>query len=140
MSLVMWQVVGGVLGGLVLLWLALVGSLYVVGRRYDDPTSLKDALRLLPDVVRLLRRLSADPALPRGVRVRLLLLLGYLLMPVDLVPDFIPVVGYADDAVIVALVLRSVTRAAGEEALDRHWPGTPEGLTAVKRLAGVPVR
>lgn len=136
----LWQAVGGVLGGLILLWLALVGSLYVVSRRYDDPTSLKDALRLLPDVVRLLRRLSADPALPRGVRVRLVLLLGYLLMPVDLVPDFIPVIGYADDAVIVALVLRSVTRAAGEEALDRHWPGSPDGLAAVKRLVGVPVR
>ena len=136
----MWQVVGGVVGGLVLLWLALVASLYVVSRRYDDPTSLKDALRLLPDVVRLLRRLSADPALPRGVRVRLFLLLGYLLMPVDLVPDFIPVIGYADDAVIVALVLRSVTRAAGEEALDRPWPGSPDGRAAVKRLVGVPVR
>ena len=54
-----------------------------------------------------------------------------------MIPDFIPVVGYADDAIIVAWVLRSVTRAAGPEALDRHWPGTPEGLQAVKRVAGV---
>jgi hypothetical protein len=46
-------------------------------------------------------------------------------------------VGYADDAIIVALILRSVTRAAGTEALDRHWPGTPEGLGAVKRLAAI---
>ena len=134
-----WQIVASVVGGLLLLWLTLVGSLYLVGRRYDDPTSLKDALRLLPDVMRLLRRLSSDPELPRGVRVRLVLLLGYLLVPVDLVPDFIPVIGYADDAVIVALVLRSVTRSAGAEALDRHWPGTPDGLVAVKRLAGISV-
>jgi uncharacterized membrane protein YkvA (DUF1232 family) len=135
---VLWQVVIAVVIGLLLLWLALVGALFLVGRRYEDPTSLKDALRLLPDVVRLLRRLAADRSLPRGVRVRLFLLLAYLVLPIDLVPDFIPVVGYADDAVIVALVLRSVTRSAGTEALDRHWPGSPEGLLAVKRLSGIP--
>jgi uncharacterized membrane protein YkvA (DUF1232 family) len=47
------------------------------------------------------------------------------------------VIGYADDAVVVVLVLRSVTRRAGPQALDRHWPGTPEGLEAVRRLAGL---
>jgi uncharacterized membrane protein YkvA (DUF1232 family) len=72
------------------------------------------------------------------VRWRLWLLLGYLAMPIDLVPDFIPVLGYADDAIVIALVLRSVVRHAGAEALERHWPGTPEGLSAVLRLAGVP--
>jgi uncharacterized membrane protein YkvA (DUF1232 family) len=61
----------------------------------------------------------------------------YLLLPIDLIPDFIPVIGYADDAIIVAIALRSVTRVAGAEALERHWPGTPEGLVAVKRLAGI---
>ena len=59
-------------------------------------------------------------------------------MPLDLVPDVIPVIGYADDAVIVALALRSVVKAAGPEVLDRHWPGTPQGLAALKRLARVP--
>ncbi len=62
-----------------------------------------------------------------GVRVRLVLLLVYLASPIDLVPDFIPVLGYAADAVIVALVLRSVTRRAGHDALQRHWPGTSKG-------------
>ena len=133
-----WQVVIGVACGLVLLWVALVISLYVVGRRQSEPTTLRDALRLIPDVVRLLRRLAADPEVPRGVRIRLGALLVYLLMPIDLVPDFIPVAGYADDAIIVAIALRSVTRRAGVEAIDRHWPGTDEGLRAVKRLAGLP--
>lgn len=55
---------------------ALVGCRYMVGRRHDDRAGLKDALRLLPDVVRLLRRLSTDPNLPKGVRVRLVLLLA----------------------------------------------------------------
>ena len=86
----------------------------------------------------LLRRLAADPQLPRGVRVRLLLMLLYLILPIDLVPDFIPVLGYADDAIVVAAALRSVARRAGPDALDKHWPGTPEGLHAVRRLTGIP--
>jgi uncharacterized membrane protein YkvA (DUF1232 family) len=83
------------------------------------------------------RRLATDDSLPRSIRWRLLLLLGYLVSPIDLVPDFIPVAGYADDALLLALVLRSVVRAAGPEALDRHWPGSPDGLTVVRRLAGL---
>ncbi len=78
----------------------------------------------------------ADPTLPRGVRVRLWLLLGYLLMPIDLVPDMIPVLGWADDLVVVAIVLRSVLRASGADAVARHWPGTDDGLRAVLALAG----
>jgi uncharacterized membrane protein YkvA (DUF1232 family) len=65
------------------------------------------------------------------------LLLGYLALPFDLIPDFVPVLGYADDAIIVALVLRSATRSAGPDALAKHWPGTPEGLAALKRLCRV---
>ena len=132
-----WQPAVEVLAGLVLVWLAMIAALYVVSRREDDPTTFTDVLRLIPDVVRLMRRLAADPTLPRGVRFRLALLLGYLVFPLDLVPDFIPVVGYADDAVIVALALRSVSRAAGPEALDRHGPGTPEGPRALNRVIGV---
>ena len=124
-----------VVGGVLLLWLALLAALWLAR---PDEIRVRDAVRLLPDLVRLLRRLAADGSLPRGVLVRLWLLLGYLLMPIDLVPDFIPVIGYADDAVVVALALRSVTRRAGPEALDRHWPGSPEGLAAVRRLAGLP--
>lgn len=133
--MVWWQVVVALALGLVLLWLVLVVGLLLTGRQDARRTDLGAVLRLVPDVVRLLRRLSRDPALPRGVRVRLVLLLVYLVLPIDLVPDFIPVVGYADDAIIVALAIRSVVRAAGPEALDRHWPGTPEGLRAVRRLA-----
>jgi uncharacterized membrane protein YkvA (DUF1232 family) len=130
-----WAPVIGVAGGVLLLWLALIVALWI-GR--PDELRIKDALRLLPDLVRMLRRLASDRALPRGVRVRLWLLLAYLALPVDLVPDFIPVIGYADDAVIVAVALRSVTRRAGPEALNKHWPGTSDGLAAVRRLAGLP--
>jgi uncharacterized membrane protein YkvA (DUF1232 family) len=131
-----WSVLIGVAGGVLLLWLALIVALWI-GR--PDELRLRDALRLLPDLVRMLRRLAGDKTLPRGVRVRLWLLLAYLALPFDLVPDFIPVIGYADDAVIVALALRSVTHRAGPEALNKHWPGTPDGLAAVRKLAGLPV-
>jgi uncharacterized membrane protein YkvA (DUF1232 family) len=132
-----WQVLAAVLGGLLLVWVVLVAALYVAARRQGSPVEIGTVLRLVPDVVRLARRLAADPTLPRGVRIWLAVLVAYLVFPLDLVPDVIPVVGYADDAVIVALVLRSVVRAAGPEALDRHWPGTPEGLHAVKRVVGI---
>ncbi|MCW2986867.1 MAG: hypothetical protein JWR63_4437 [Conexibacter sp.] len=98
---------------------------------------LKEALRLLPDLVRLLRRLATDRTLPRGVRVRLWLLLGYLALPIDLVPDVIPVLGYADDAILVSLVLRSVVRRAGIGRVRAHWPGTDDGFAALARLTGV---
>lgn len=129
----------GVVGGVLLLWLATVGALYLAGRGEAKRLDLKDAIRLVPDILRLLTRLSKDPEVPRRVRLQLLALIAYLAMPFDLVPDFIPVVGYADDVVVVALALRAVVRHAGESALDRHWPGTPDGLDAVKRLARVRV-
>jgi len=125
------------LAGLALIWLAVVAAFYVAGRRESEPKRLRDAVRLLPDVLRLVQRLARDPSLPRGIRWRLGLSLAYLALPIDLVPDFIPVAGYADDVLLVAWVLRSVVRAAGPEALEKHWPGTHEGLVVVRRLAGV---
>jgi uncharacterized membrane protein YkvA (DUF1232 family) len=132
-----WELLLGIAAGLLMLWLALLAVLWRASRG-QDPVRLRDALRLLPDVLRLLRRLVRDPAVPRGARVRLALLLGYLLMPIDIVPDFIPVLGYADDALVAVLALRSILRAAGPDALTRHWPGTPDGLAALQRLAGLP--
>jgi len=124
-------IVGACAASLLVIWLAMLAILW---RTKPDELTLRDAVRLVPDLLRLIKRLAGDRSLPRGARVRLVLLLGYLAMPIDLVPDFIPVLGYADDVVIVALVLRSVVRAAGPEALERHWPGTPEGLQVVRTL------
>ncbi|MCU1557453.1 MAG: hypothetical protein JWN09_1448 [Microbacteriaceae bacterium] len=132
-----WQTLLGTLGGLLLLWLLLVALLWWAARKQPDGTTLRDALRLVPDVVRLVRRLVADPTVPRGVRIWLAVLLVYLLSPIDLIPDFIPVLGYADDAIIVAVVLRFATKHAGLAALDKHWPGTPQGLRALRTLAGL---
>lgn len=124
----------GLAVALLLTWLVLVVALLVARPRGDR---LKEAIRLLPDTVRLLKRLALDETLPRGVRVRLWLLFAYLAMPFDLIPDFIPVLGYADDAIIVAAVLRSVVRRAGAGAVRRHWSGSAEGLAALARVAGL---
>jgi uncharacterized membrane protein YkvA (DUF1232 family) len=96
-----------------------------------------EAVRLLPDLLRLLRRLATDTSLPRGVRVRLWLWLAYLAMPLDLVPDFIPVLGYADDAIVVTLLLRAVVRRAGIDAVREHWPGTDDGFITLCRITGL---
>jgi uncharacterized membrane protein YkvA (DUF1232 family) len=130
-----WETVAGIVAGVLLAYAMLLVLLWIYARRHPETVTMKDALRLLPDLLRLVRRLAADRTLPAGVRVRLVLLLGYLILPIDLVPDFIPVIGYADDAVIVALVLRSVLKRAGPGALGRHWPGTPAGLEIILRAA-----
>ena len=131
----MWQDQLIALGaGIVIGWLALLAVLLRV--RPKGPL-LAEAIRLMPDLLRLLRRLAADRNLPRGVHARLVLLLVYLALPVDLVPDFVPVVGYADDAIIVAAVLRAVVRRAGIEAVRAHWPGTDSGFAALARLTGL---
>ncbi len=124
----------GVVVAVALTWLLMVIAL-AVGR--PKGKLLRESLRLLPDLLRLLRRLAADKAQPTGVRVRLGLLLVYLAMPIDLIPDFIPVLGYADDAIIVTMTLRSVARRTGVAELQRHWPGTEDGFNTLCRLVGL---
>jgi uncharacterized membrane protein YkvA (DUF1232 family) len=127
-----WLIPVGIAGGIALLWLVAAAVLWIVK---PDAASVLDALRLLPDLIRLLKRLASDPELPRGIRIRLGLLLAYLVVPWD---SYIPVLGYADDVVIVGLVLRSVARKAGPGPLAKHWPGTPEGFDALRRICRLP--
>jgi uncharacterized membrane protein YkvA (DUF1232 family) len=129
-----WQTLIGIATALLLVWIALLVALLIAK---PEKAQLKEALRLLPDLLRLLRRLAADRTLPRGVRIRLGLLLAYLAIPFDLIPDFIPVLGYADDAIIVTAVLRSTVRSAGLDAVRKHWPGTDDGFFALSRLTGL---
>lgn len=121
----------GLGAALLLSWLVLVVALLVIRPRGN---LLREALRILPDLLRLIPRLAADKSLPVGVRVRLALLVVYLALPIDLIPDFIPVLGYADDAIIVTVVLRSVVRHAGLAAVRAHWPGSDDGFDALARL------
>jgi uncharacterized membrane protein YkvA (DUF1232 family) len=126
-----WPVLIAAAAGLLAVWAVLA---LVLWRSRPDGTGLGETIRVLPDLLRLLRRLAADPDLPRGVRVRLVLLLAYLAVPIDVIPDFVPVIGYADDVIVIGLTLRSVVRRAGPQVVARHWPGTPEGLETVRRV------
>lgn len=134
-----WQTLLGIVGGLVLLYLTVLTLLWRYSRDHPETVGMREALRLLPDLLRLVRGLAADPTLRPGVRLQLGFLMVYLLSPIDLVPDFIPILGYADDVVVVAIVLRSVIRHTGPDALRRHWPGTPTGLRLIEQLAGRPL-
>lgn len=129
-----WDILIGVVVAVAASWLVLIVGLLIVRPR---GALLGEAMRILPDLLRLLRRLATDPSLPCGVRIRLGLLMAYLAFPVDLIPDFIPVLGYADDAIIVAAVLRSVVRRAGVVAVRRNWPGTDDGFAALCRLTAI---
>lgn len=128
------QTLLGLAVALLVTWAVLVAVL-LIGK--PKGPLLTEALRLLPDLLRLLRRLVADRSLPRGVRVRLGLLLVYLAIPIDPIPDFIPVLGYADDAILVTVVLRSTVRRAGIRAVRAHWPGSDDGFAALCRLTGL---
>lgn len=129
-----WLVPVGAVAALAVVWLLLGIALWVAK---PDDVGIQDMLRLLPDVLRLLKRLATDPELPRRIRVALVALIAFIASPIDLIPDFIPAIGYADDVIITALVLRWVSRTAGADALARQWPGTPDGLAAVRRLCGM---
>lgn len=120
------------MSSLAALWLLLALALLVIRPKRS---LLLEMLRILPDTVGMLRRLATDRSLDRGSRARLWLLFIYLAIPIDLIPDFVPVLGYADDAILVAAVLRSVVRRAGPEAVRRHWHGSADGLASVWRLA-----
>jgi uncharacterized membrane protein YkvA (DUF1232 family) len=120
----------------VLAYAALVGLLASVGRRAEA----RALARLIPDCVVLFRRLLSDPGVPRGRKLVLLAVVAYLSMPFDLIPDFIPVAGQLDDAILVALVLGSVLRAAGPDLIREHWPGPERSLETLLRLIGRPAR
>jgi uncharacterized membrane protein YkvA (DUF1232 family) len=83
----------------------------------------------------LVSRLARDPRVPRRRKLLLLALVGYLALPFDLVPDFIPVAGQLNDAIIVALVLRHLVKTDGEPLLRELWPGPEQSLVLILRLA-----
>jgi uncharacterized membrane protein YkvA (DUF1232 family) len=93
----------------------------------------------IPDCAVLFKRLIGDPAVPRRRKAMLALLVAYLASPIDLIPDFIPVIGVLDDALMVGLALRAVVRGGGPEVVQRHWPGPESSLNLVLRLAGARV-
>jgi uncharacterized membrane protein YkvA (DUF1232 family) len=129
MNVVTWSLVG--VGTLLLLYAGLVLALVVVGRR----ESARALAGFIPDCIVLCGRLLRDPRVPRRKKALLVALAGYLALPFDLIPDFIPVAGQLDDVVIVALILRSLLRGGGQSLVREHWPGPAASLALVLRLA-----
>jgi uncharacterized membrane protein YkvA (DUF1232 family) len=114
------------------IWLLILIAVVRARRRGETVAGLA---RLIPDLARLLARISRDKTIPRRVRARVLIAIAYNVQPINLIPDFVPVIGLADNLVITVWALRSTVRHAGKEAITRHWPGTPDGLATIFRLA-----
>jgi uncharacterized membrane protein YkvA (DUF1232 family) len=109
----------------------LVSVLLLLGRRSDA----REIARFLPDCIVLFKSLLRDDRVPRRAKVVLGLLVPYLLMPFDLVPDFIPVAGQLDDAVLVAVAIAYVAHSAGANVVEDLWPGSERGLRIILALA-----
>ena len=119
--------------GLATAWLAFILLLWVMRPR---DARLGDLLRVVPDIVRLCRDLLADRDTAPGVRIAIAGLLLWLLSPIDLIPEFIPVLGPLDDIVAAILVLRYVQARVGVEGLRSRWRGTPEGFELLRAVMG----
>ena len=117
-----------VLLGLVAAWALVILLLW---RARPRGIQLRTLVSVVPDVVRLARSILSDPAVPLRVRLALVGLVAWLVSPIDLVPEFIPIVGPIDDVVVAVLVLRYVRRRLGDDDLRRRWSGSPEGLEAL---------
>jgi uncharacterized membrane protein YkvA (DUF1232 family) len=115
------------------LYLGIVLAFVLAGRR----EAARALAGFVPDCVVLFSRLLRDERLPRRLKLLVAALIPYLALPFDLIPDFVPVAGQLDDAVLVAFVLRRVVRA-NPGLIREHWPGPPSSLRLVLRLAGQP--
>ena len=119
------------LGIVLAVYAAFIAWLVIRGRREDA----RAFATFIPDCIVLVTRLARDPRVSRRRKLLLIGLVGYLALPFDLVPDFIPVAGQLDDAIIVALVLRHFIRAGGEPMMHELWPGPEQSLALILRLA-----
>jgi uncharacterized membrane protein YkvA (DUF1232 family) len=128
------ELIGGAL-----IVLGLAGLAFVVVLWLHRPTRdmASQALRAIPDVVRMTRSLLVDPTTPASAKLALGGLLAYLISPIDLVPDFIPGLGQLDDVVLAALVLRWTGRRIGVDGLRAHWSGSAEGFSVLLRMLGL---
>ena len=123
--------IGAIILALVAAWIVLIVVLWLVRPRGVRAGEL---VRLVPDLLRLVRDLVSDRSAPRRVRIALVVLLAWLISPIDLIPDFIPVLGSLDDVIVAVVILRYVRRRLGSDDLRRRWRGTDDGWALVERL------
>jgi uncharacterized membrane protein YkvA (DUF1232 family) len=117
--------------------LLLIAGLYILGIAALIGAGRREDARFIPDCLVLTARLARDRRISRPRRAVLFLVLGYLALPIDLVPDFLPGIGQLDDAVVLGLALRIVVRGGGTELVREAWPGPEASLTLVLRAAGL---
>ena len=117
---------------LAVVYLGLIAAIAIGSRQWD----LRMIAKLVPYCAVLFKRLIGDPRVSVGWKVASALALVYIAFPFDLVPDFIPVLGQLDDAIIIALVLRGLLRSAGPRLMREHWPGPAALLIPLERFAG----
>ena len=129
-----WSLVA--LGALAVCYIGAVAALALLGRG----SQARALAGFVPDCILLFRGLLSDQRVPRRRKLLLVALVAYLVTPIDLVPDFIPVAGQLDDAILVALVLRMILRGTGPELVREHWRGPEASLEAILRLAGQPAQ
>ena len=112
-------------------WLTLIVVLVVLGKR----GVARELATLVPNLTRLFAGLVRDRRVPRRAKIVLGITALYLAMPIDLIPDFIPIAGQLDDAIIAALALRYVLGTTPRDIVAEHWHGDPETLRRVLALA-----
>jgi uncharacterized membrane protein YkvA (DUF1232 family) len=120
-----------IVGAALAVYALFVVALLIAGRQTDA----RALGGFIPDCIVLMKRLLGDDRVPRRRKAVLLGLVAYLLTPIDLVPDFVPVAGQLDDAIIAAFALRYVLRSQGPGLLREHWPGPESSRDLVIRLA-----
>ncbi len=123
----------GVLVGMVAVWLLFIALLWVLRPR---DVRLGELVRVVPDILRLCRDVLADGQAPLGPRLAIAGLVVWLVNPIDLIPEFIPILGPLDDVVVAVLVLRYVRRRLGTDELRSRWPGSPEGFALLQSVIG----
>src|SRR3954452_18369504 len=126
-----WIVLG--FAATLMAYVGVVMGLVVMGRRFD----VRALAGFLTACLKLLRRLISDPRVARRHKIALAVAAGYLVLPFDVVPDFIPVVGYLDDALVVGLALRLVLGSAGPSVITELWDGSERVLAALLRMSKV---
>ena len=123
----------GIVVAVVLVWLAFLVVFWLLRPR---GVSAREIVRIVPDLIRLLRSVITDPKAPPDVRLILAGLLVWIVSPIDLIPEFIPVLGPLDDVVVAVVALRYTRRRLGVEDLRARWQGTPDGFALLLRAVG----
>ena len=128
-----WTLVVGIVVSILVMWLAMLAIFWAL-RPKGVPA--REVVGIVPEVVRLLRSVIADRSAPLDVRLVLVGLVAWIISPIDLIPEFIPVLGPLDDVVVAIVAMRYVRRRVGIDDLRLRWVGTPDGFGLLTRIIG----